>query len=75
MAESGLTASGELCAGADVHVRTVKWQISTFASGRLVALPVTGLSRKRQLTLVCRRGHRSHAAEAFLAVAQEKVKV
>jgi len=22
--------------------------------------------------LVCRRGHRSHAADAFLAVAQEK---
>jgi len=26
------------------------------------------------MTLVCRRAHRSHAAEAFLAVAQEKSK-
>src|SRR4051794_23742083 len=48
--------------------------IAEIASGRLVALPVTGLSRKRQLTLVCRRAHRSHAAEAFLVVAQEKPK-
>jgi DNA-binding transcriptional LysR family regulator len=48
--------------------------VTEIASGRLVALPVTGLSRKRQMTLVCRRAHRSHAAEAFLAVAQEKVK-
>ena len=46
--------------------------ITEIASGRLVALPVTGISRKRLLTLVCRRAHRSHAAEAFLAVAQEK---
>lgn len=46
--------------------------VTEIASGRLLALPVTGISRKRQLTLVCRRAHRSHAAEAFLAVAQEK---
>ena len=46
--------------------------VTELASGRLVALLVTGLSRKRQLTLVCRRAHRSHAANAFLAVAQEK---
>jgi len=46
--------------------------ITEIAAGRLLALPVAGLSRRRLLTLVCRRAHRSHAAEAFLAVAQEK---
>jgi DNA-binding transcriptional LysR family regulator len=48
--------------------------ITEIASGRLVAIPVTGISRRRQVTLVCRRAHRSHAADAFLAVAQEKTK-
>ena len=42
------------------------------ASGRLVAVPVQGISRRRELTLVCRTGHRSHAANAFLAVAQQQ---
>ena len=46
--------------------------ITEIASGRLVALPVTGVSRKRQVMLVCRKAHRSHAADAFLGVAQEK---
>jgi DNA-binding transcriptional LysR family regulator len=46
--------------------------ITEIASGRLVAVPVTGLSRKRQVTLVCRKSHRSHAADALLSVAQEK---
>jgi len=46
--------------------------ITEIASGRLVAIPVTGISRKRQVMLVCRKGHRSHAANAFLQVAQEK---
>jgi DNA-binding transcriptional LysR family regulator len=46
--------------------------ITEIASGRLVGIPVAGISRKRQVTLVCRRGHRSHAADAFLEVAQEK---
>ena len=44
--------------------------VTEIHSGRLVAVPVTGISRKRQLTLVCRKSHRSHAANAFLAVAQ-----
>ena len=48
--------------------------ITEIASGRLVAVPVAGISRRRQLTLVCRKAHRSHAANAFLAVAQEKTK-
>ncbi len=48
--------------------------ITEIATGRLVAVPVAGLSRRRLLTLVCRRAHRSHASEAFLAVAQEKAR-
>src|SRR6185436_1420531 len=46
--------------------------VTEIASKRLVAIPVTGLSRKREVTLVCRKAHRSHAADAFLKVAQEK---
>src|SRR5438128_4761112 len=46
--------------------------VTEIADGRLVAVPVAGVSRKRQVTLVCRRAHRSHASDAFLAVAQEK---
>jgi DNA-binding transcriptional LysR family regulator len=46
--------------------------VTEIANGRLVAVPVTGISRRRQVTLVCRRAHRSHASDAFLAVAQEK---
>ena len=46
--------------------------ITEIASGRLVAVPVAGVSRRRQVTLVCRRAHRSHASDAFLDVAQEK---
>jgi len=48
--------------------------ITEIASGRLVAVPVAGVSRRRLVMLVCRRGHRSHAAEAFLSVAQEKTR-
>ena len=44
--------------------------IAEIASGRLVAVPVAGVSRRRQVMLVCRKAHRSHAAEAFLRVAQ-----
>ena len=49
--------------------------ITEIASGHLVAVPVNGISRRRQLTLVCRKAHRSHAANAFLAVAQDKTPV
>src|SRR5712691_9153565 len=45
--------------------------ITEIASKRLVAVQVHGVSRKRQVTLVCRKAHRSHAADAFLKVAQE----
>src|SRR3954468_16071631 len=44
--------------------------ITEIASGRLVAVLVNGVSRKRRVTLVCRKAHRSHAADAFLAAAQ-----
>ena len=46
--------------------------VTEIADGRLVAVPVVGISRRRQVTLVCRRAHRSHAANAFLQVAQER---
>jgi DNA-binding transcriptional LysR family regulator len=45
--------------------------ITEIASGRLVAVPVAGVSRRRQVMLVCRKAHRSHAADAFLNVAQQ----
>jgi DNA-binding transcriptional LysR family regulator len=45
--------------------------LTEIASGRLIAVPVAGISRRRQVTLVCRKTHRSHAADAFLAVAQK----
>jgi DNA-binding transcriptional LysR family regulator len=46
--------------------------ITEIANRRLVAVPVTGVSRRRQVMVVCRRQHRSHAADAFLSVAQHK---
>lgn len=44
--------------------------ITEIASGRLVAVPIDGVSRKRQVMVVCRNTHRSHASDAFLEVAQ-----
>src|SRR3954467_6285470 len=46
--------------------------VTEIASKRVVAIPIDGISRKREVTLVCRKAHRSHAADAFLKVAQEK---
>jgi DNA-binding transcriptional LysR family regulator len=46
--------------------------ITEIAGGRLVALPVAGISRRRKVSLVCRKAHRSHAADAFLAVAEAR---
>jgi DNA-binding transcriptional LysR family regulator len=43
--------------------------ITEIATRRLAAVPVAGVSRRRRVTLVCRKAHRSHAADAFLAVA------
>jgi DNA-binding transcriptional LysR family regulator len=44
--------------------------LTEIASGRLIAVPVNGVSRRRQVSLICRKLHRSHAADAFLEVAQ-----
>src|SRR5262249_4312409 len=66
----GIKRAVELKLGAALLPR--RCAITEIASGRLVAVPVTGISRRRQMMLVCRRAHRSHASEAFLAVAQEK---
>lgn len=49
--------------------------ITEIANGRLVAVPVAGISRRRQVTLICRKAHRSHASDAFLDVAQGKLRV
>jgi len=46
--------------------------ITEIANRRLVAVPVMGISRRRQVMIVCRKSQRSHAANAFLAVAQER---
>ncbi len=48
--------------------------ITEIAGGRLAAVLVAGVSRRRQVTLVCRKETRSHAAAAFLAVAQQETR-
>src|SRR6478735_2308780 len=48
--------------------------VTEIAHGRLVAVPIAVVSRKRQVMLVCRKAHRSHAADAFLLVAQDQNK-
>jgi DNA-binding transcriptional LysR family regulator len=66
----GIKRAVELRLGAALLPR--RCAITEIASGRLVAVPVAGVSRRRQVMLVCRKAHRSHASDAFLAVAQEK---
>ena len=65
----GIKRAVELALGVALLPR--RCAITEIASGRLVAVLVAGISRKRQVTLVCRRAHRSHAANAFLKIAQE----
>ena len=48
--------------------------VTEIANGRLVAVLVAGISRRRQVMLVCRKAHRSHAADAFLEVAHEQMR-
>ena len=43
-------------------------RLSEIANGQLVAIKVPGLSARRQVRLVFRRGEQSHAAEAFLEI-------
>jgi DNA-binding transcriptional LysR family regulator len=64
----GIKRAVELKMGAALLPR--RCAITEIGAGRLVALPVAGVSRRRQVRLVCRQTGRSHAAEAFLAVAQ-----
>src|SRR3954467_7522746 len=66
----GIKRAGEMKLGVALLPR--RCAITEIASGRLVALSVANISRKRQVMLVCRKANRSHAANAFLQVAQEK---
>src|SRR5256712_11647275 len=66
----GIKRAGGLKLGGALLPR--RCAITEIASGRLAAVPVTGVSRRRQVMIVCRKAQRSHAAEAFLGVAQEK---
>jgi DNA-binding transcriptional LysR family regulator len=65
----GIKRAVELTLGVALLPR--RCAVTEIANGRLVAVPVAGISRRRQVTLVCRRAHRSHAANAFLDVAHE----
>jgi DNA-binding transcriptional LysR family regulator len=49
--------------------------IAELADRRLVALHVAGLSRVGRVLLVSREALRSHAADAFLSIAQERARV
>jgi len=64
----GIKRAVELSLGVALLPR--RCAVTEIASKRLVAVPVNGVSRKREVTLVCRKAHRSHAADAFLKVAQ-----
>jgi DNA-binding transcriptional LysR family regulator len=66
----GIKRAVELSLGVALLPR--RCAVTEIASKRLVAVPINGISRKREVTLVCRKAHRSHAADAFLKVAQEK---
>jgi DNA-binding transcriptional LysR family regulator len=64
----GIKRAVELSLGVALLPR--RCAVTEIAGKRLVAVPIIGISRKREVTLVCRKAHRSHAAEAFLQVAQ-----
>jgi DNA-binding transcriptional LysR family regulator len=66
----GIKRAVELSLGVALLPR--RCAVTEIASKRLVAIPINGISRKREVTLVCRQAHRSHAADAFLKVAQDK---
>lgn len=54
--------------GMGVAVLPRRCALSEIANGQLVAIKVPGLSARRQVRLVFRRGEQSHAAEAFLDI-------
>jgi DNA-binding transcriptional LysR family regulator len=66
----GIKRAVELSLGVALLPR--RCAVTEIASKRLLAVPINGISRKREVTLVCRKAHRSHAADAFLKVAQDK---
>jgi DNA-binding transcriptional LysR family regulator len=57
--------------GVGVAVLPRRCALTEIARGQLVAIKVPGLSTRRQVRLVFRRGELSHAAEAFLAMVRE----
>jgi DNA-binding transcriptional LysR family regulator len=52
--------------GVGVAVLPRRCAVTEIARGQLVAVRVPGLSTRRQVRLVFRRGELSHAVEAFL---------
>jgi DNA-binding transcriptional LysR family regulator len=54
--------------GMGVAVLPRRCALNEIANGTLVAIKVPGLSARRQVRLVFRRGEQSHAAEAFLEI-------
>jgi DNA-binding transcriptional LysR family regulator len=54
--------------GMGVAVLPRRCALNEIANGTLVAIKVPGLSARRQVRLVFRRGDQSHAAEAFLDI-------
>ena len=54
--------------GIGVAVLPRRCALSEIANGQLAAIKVPGLSTRRQVRLVYRRGDQSHAAEAFLDI-------
>jgi DNA-binding transcriptional LysR family regulator len=54
--------------GMGVAVLPRRCALSEIANGTLVAIKVPGLSARRQVRLVFRRGEQSHAADAFLDI-------
>jgi DNA-binding transcriptional LysR family regulator len=54
--------------GVGVAVLPRRCALAEIGRGHLVAVKVPGLSTRRQVRLVFRRGDMSHAAEAFLEI-------
>jgi DNA-binding transcriptional LysR family regulator len=59
--------------GMGVAVLPRRCALSEIANGQLVAIKVPGLSTKRHVRLIFRRGEQSHAAEAFLDIVKKSV--
>jgi DNA-binding transcriptional LysR family regulator len=57
--------------GIGVAVLPRRCALTEIARGQLVALKVPGLSARRQVRLIYRRGEQSHAADAFLDVVRD----